>query len=81
MVRVSLPCGLVSRPARWMSLRRSVPICSNCHSGAHFSVVFSFLVITVHLHFSIEVVCENGGEEIDLIASLSAGRHVVHLRL
>jgi hypothetical protein len=34
---VSFPCGLVSRPARWMSLRRKVPSCSNCHKGARFS--------------------------------------------
>ena len=41
----------------------------------------SFLVITVHLHFPVEVMRQHGREEIDLIAGFSAGRHIIHLCL
>ena len=40
-----------------------------------------FLFITTHLHLPAEVMCQRGREEIDLIAGLFAGRHVVHLGL
>ena len=41
----------------------------------------SFLLITTHLHFPVEVMRQHGREEIDLIAGLFSGRHVVHLSL
>ena len=41
----------------------------------------SFLGITVHLHFPVEVMRQHGREKVDLIAGFFAGRHVVHLCL
>ena len=41
----------------------------------------SFLGITVHLHFPVEVMRQHGREEVDLIAGFSSGRHIVHLCL
>jgi len=41
----------------------------------------SFLGITVHLHFPVEVMRQHGREEVDLISGLCSGRHIIHLCL
>ena len=40
-----------------------------------------FLLIAKHLHFPIEIVRQHGREQVDLIAALSTGGHIVHLCL
>ena len=39
------------------------------------------LVITVHLHFPVEVMRQYRRSEVDLVAGLFTGRHIVHLRV
>ena len=78
---MSVPFGLVRRPARWISFRRKVPSCSKHHSGERFFRGIPILLIAEHLHFPIEIVRQHGREQVDLIAALPMAGHIVYLCL
>ena len=53
MVSVSLPRGLVSRPARWMSFAPHGAKLLEWPQGCTFFRGIPFLIIAVHLHFPV----------------------------